>query len=242
MCEYAIEVENLCISYRGLKSYSIKQNLLHGKRSRAEEFQAVNNVSFRVEKGEIVGLIGKNGSGKSTMLRAIAGIFSPNSGTINLHGHSVSLLSIGVGFQKELSGRDNILLSGMLLGFSEEQIREHMDEIIQFSELGKFIDAPVRTYSSGMHSKLAFSITAVLETDIILIDEVLSVGDSRFKKKSYAKMKKLISDTNRTVVIVSHDMKTIRDLCSKVLWINDGEMVQFGDTETVLEAYDAYMK
>ena len=130
----------------------------------------------------------------------------------------------------------------MLLGFSEEQIREHMDEIIQFSELGKFIDAPVRTYSSGMHSKLAFSITAVLETDIILIDEVLSVGDSRFKKKSYAKMKELISDTNRTVVIVSHDMKTIRDLCSKVLWINDGEMVQFGDTETVLEAYDAFMK
>lgn len=242
MCEYAIEVENLCISYRGLKSYSIKQNLLHGKRSRAEEFQAVKNVSFRVEKGEIVGLIGKNGSGKSTMLRAIAGIFSPNSGTINLHGHSVSLLSIGVGFQKELSGRDNILLSGMLLGFSEEQIREHMDEIIQFSELGKFIDAPVRTYSSGMHSKLAFSITAVLETDIILIDEVLSVGDSRFKKKSYAKMKELISDTNRTVVIVSHDMKTIRDLCSKVLWINDGEMEQYGDTETVLEAYDAFMK
>ena len=242
MSEYAIEVENLCISYRGLKAYSIKQNLLHGKRSRAEEFQAVKNVSFKVEKGEILGLIGKNGSGKSTMLRAIAGIFSPNSGTINLHGHSVSLLSIGVGFQKELSGRDNILLSGMLLGFSEAQIREHMDEIIQFSELGKFIDAPVRTYSSGMHSKLAFSITAVLETDIILIDEVLSVGDSRFKKKSYAKMKKLISDTNRTVVIVSHDMKTIRDLCSKVLWINDGEMVQYGDTETVLEAYDAFMK
>ena len=242
MCEYAIEVENLCISYRGLKSYSIKQNLLHGKRSRAEEFQAVKNVSFRVEKGEIVGLIGKNGSGKSTMLRAIAGIFSPNSGTINLHGHSVSLLSIGVGFQKELSGRDNILLSGMLLGFSEEQIREHMDEIIQFSELGKFIDAPVRTYSSGMHSKLAFSITAVLETDIILIDEVLSVGDSRFKKKSYAKMKELISGTNRTVMIVSHETKTIRDLCSKVLWINDGEMVQYGDTEAVLEAYDSFME
>lgn len=242
MSEYAIEVENLCISYRSLKSYSIKQNLLHGKRIKAEEFQAVRNVSFRVEKGEILGLIGKNGSGKSTMLRAIAGIFSPNSGTINVHGHSVSLLSIGVGFRKELSGRDNIFLSGMLLGFSEEQIRERMDEIIEFSELGKFIDAPVRTYSSGMHSKLAFSITAVLETDIILIDEVLSVGDSRFKKKSYAKMKELISDENRTVMIVSHDMKTIRDLCSKVLWINDGELIQFGETETVLEAYEAYMK
>ena len=167
----------------------MKQNLLEGKRARAEEFQAVKNVSFRVEKGEIVGLIGKNGSGKSTMLRAIAGIFSPNSGTINLHGHSVSLLSIGVGFQKELSGRDNILLSGMLLGFSEEQIREHMDEIIQFSELCKFIDAPVRTYSSGMHSKLAFSITAVLDTDLILHYEVPSDGHVRSKQTLYAKMK-----------------------------------------------------
>lgn len=241
MCEYAIEVENLCISYRSLKSYSIKQNLLRGRHARAAEFEAVKNVSFKVKKGEIVGLIGKNGSGKSTMLRAIAGIFSPNSGTIDVHGHSVSLLSIGVGFQKELTGRENILLSGMLLGFSEEQILARMDEIIAFSELGKFIDAPVRTYSSGMHSKLAFSITAVLETDIILIDEVLSVGDSRFKKKSYAKMKELISDENRTVVIVSHEAKTIAELCSKVLWIDDGELVQFGETKEVLESYNAYM-
>lgn len=242
MCEYAIEVENLCISYRGLKSYSIKQNLLCGKKVKKNEFQAVKNVSFKVKKGEIVGLIGKNGSGKSTLLRAIAGIFSPNSGRIDVHNYSVSLLSIGVGFQKELSGRENILLSGMLLGFSEKQITERMDEIIQFSELEKFIDAPVRTYSSGMHSKLAFSITAILETDIILIDEVLSVGDSRFKKKSYAKMKELISDTNRTVMIVSHERKTIAELCDKVLWINDGEMVQFGETQTVLEAYDEFMK
>jgi len=242
MSEYAIEVENLCISYKGLKRYSIKQNLLLGKRAKAETFDAVKNVSFKVKKGEIVGLIGKNGSGKSTMLRSIAGIFSPNSGTIDLHGHSVSLLSIGVGFQKELTGRENILLSGMLLGFSEEQIREKMEEIIEFSELGKFIDAPVRTYSSGMHSKLAFSITAILETDIILIDEVLSVGDVRFKKKSYKKMKELISAADRTVVIVSHEMKSIRDLCSKVLWINDGEFVQYGDTETVLSAYEEFMK
>lgn len=213
---------------KGLKSYSIKQNLLRGKRSKAEEFQAVKNISFKVKKGEILGLVGKNGSGKSTMLRAIAGIFSPNSGTIDLHGNSVSLLSIGVGFQKELSGRENILLSGMLLGFSEKQINERMDEIIEFSELKDFIDAPVRTYSSGMYSKLAFSITAILETDIILIDEVLSVGDSRFKKKSYKKMKELISDEDRTVVIVSHETKTIAELCDKVLWINDGELVQYG--------------
>lgn len=175
------------------------------------------------------------------MLRAIAGIFSPNSGSIELHGNSVSLLSIGVGFQKELSGRENIILSGMLLGFSEEQIQERMEQIIEFSELGNFIDKPVRTYSSGMYSKLAFSITAILETDIILIDEVLSVGDSRFKKKSYRKMKQLISDKERTVVIVSHDLKTIADLCDKVLWINDGELVRYGETKEVLQEYEQFM-
>lgn len=242
MPEYAIEVSNLCISYRGLKSYSIKRNLLLGKRSKAELFEAVKNISFKVEKGEILGLIGKNGSGKSTMLRAIAGIFSPNSGTIDLHGNTISLLSIGVGFHKELTGRENILLSGLLLGFTEEQIKEKMDDIIEFSELDKFIDAPVRTYSSGMYSKLAFSVTAILETDIMLIDEVLSVGDAKFKKKSYKKMKQLISDADRTVVIVSHDSKTIRELCSKVLWINDGEVVQYGETETVMDAYEKFMK
>lgn len=241
MDEYAIEVENLCINYRGLKSYSIKQNLLRGKRNKSETFEAVKNVSFQLKKGEILGLVGKNGSGKSTMLKAIAGIFSPNSGIINLHNHTISLLSIGVGFQGALSGRENILLSGMLLGFSEQEIRNQMEEIIKFSELGKFIDAPVNTYSSGMHSKLAFSITAILETDIILIDEVLAVGDARFKKKSYAKMKELISHKDRTVIIVSHSNETIRELCNKVLWLNDGELVEFGDTAEVLDKYIAFM-
>ncbi len=242
MSEYAIEVKDLSISYKVLKSFSIKKNLLKGQARKVEAFEAVKNVSFQVKKGEILGIIGKNGSGKSTMLRAIAGIFSPNSGSIDLHGHSVSLLSIGVGFQKELSGRENILLSGMLLGFSEDEIRRRMDEIIAFSELGSFIDSPVRTYSSGMHSKLAFSITAILETDIMLIDEVLSVGDARFKKKSSKKMKELISNKNRTVVIVSHNLNTIADLCNRVLWINDGEVVQFGDTKPVLAAYEEFMK
>ena len=242
MSEYAIEVDNLCVNYKSLKSYSIKKNLLLGKRNKKEVFEAVKNVSFKVKKGEILGIVGKNGSGKSTMLRAIAGIFAPNSGTVDLHGNSISLLAIGIGFQNELSGRDNILLSGMLLGFTKEQIAEKLEQIIEFSELGAYIDAPVRTYSSGMHSKLAFSITAILETQIILVDEVLSVGDAHFKKKSYQKMKELISDKDRTVVIVSHDRKTIADLCDKVLWINDGELVQFGPTDTVLDAYIEYMK
>ena len=242
MKEAAIEVKDLCIDYRGLKTYSIKKNLLHLKRSRAEVFHAVKHVSFTLEKGEILGIIGKNGSGKSTMLQAIAGIFSPNQGEIDLHGNSVSLLSIGVGFQRELTGRENIVLSGMLLGFSEKQVKEKEREIIEFSELGDFIDAPVRTYSSGMYSKLAFSITAILETDIMLIDEVLSVGDASFKKKSFNKMKELISDENRTVIIVSHSMDTIKELCSKALWIHNGEVKMYGESREVVEKYLEFMK
>ena len=239
---YAIEVKDLCISYKNFKSYSIKKSLLHLKKAKADIFEAVKHVSFNVEKGEILGIIGKNGSGKSTMLKALAGIFSPDSGTIDTKDYSVSLLSIGVGFQKELSGRENILLSGMLLGFSEAEIREKMPGIIEFAELGKFIDMPVKTYSSGMHSKLAFSITAILETDIMLIDEVLSVGDEKFKKKSYNKMKILISNKDRTVVIVSHSISTLNDLCDKVMWMHDGEIKEIGEPKTVLAHYKEFMK
>lgn len=239
---YAIEVKDLCISYKNFKSYSIKKSLLHLKRAKADVFEAVKHVSFNVQKGEILGIIGKNGSGKSTMLKALAGIFSPDSGTIDTKDYSVSLLSIGVGFQKELSGRENILLSGMLLGFSEAEIKEKMPGIIEFAELGKFIDMPVKTYSSGMHSKLAFSITAILETDIMLIDEVLSVGDEKFKKKSYNKMKSLISNKDRTVVIVSHSISTLNDLCDKVMWMHDGEIKEIGEPKTVLAHYKEFMK
>lgn len=239
--EIALDVKDLRISYRCLKSFSIKRSLLQLKKSKVEIFEAVRGVSFQVPKGEILGMVGKNGSGKSTMLRAIAGIFSPDSGTIDLHGHSVSLLSIGVGFQKSLSGRENILLSGMLLGFTEEQVREKMDEIIAFAGLGRFIDMPVKTYSSGMHSKLAFSITAVLESDIMLIDEVLSVGDVRFKKKSSKKMQELISNKDRTVVIVSHNSETLRKLCTSLLWLHDGQVRMVGKPDEVLEAYEEFM-
>lgn len=239
---YAIEVKDLCISYRNFKSYSIKKSLLHLKRAKADVFEAVKHVSFNVEKGEILGIIGKNGSGKSTMLKALAGIFSPDSGTIDTKDYTVSLLSIGVGFQPELSGRENILLSGMLLGFSEAQIKEKLPGIIEFAELGRFIDMPVKTYSSGMHSKLAFSITAILETDIMLIDEVLSVGDEKFKKKSYNKMKSLISNKDRTVVIVSHSISTLTDLCDKVMWMHDGEIKEIGEPKAVLKRYKEFMK
>ena len=239
--ENAIDVKDLHISYKCLKSFSIKKSLLRLKKTKAEVYEAVRGVSFSVPRGEILGIVGKNGSGKSTMLRAIAGIFSPDEGSIDLHGNSVQLLSIGVGFQKKLTGRENILLSGMLLGFSEEQVRAKMDEIIEFANLCKFIYMPVKTYSSGMHYKLAFSITAILESDIMLIDEVLSVGDAKFKKKSFNKMKELISNEDRTVLIVSHNSQTIRQLCTSVLWLHEGELRMIGETEEVLTAYEEFM-
>ena len=219
----AIEVKNLSITYKSLKAYSIKKNLLKLKKVDVKKFKAVNNVSFEVEEGKILGIIGKNGSGKSTMLKALAGIFSPDEGIIDLHNKSVSLLSIGVGFNKNLSGRENIMLSGMLLGFSEEEIKEKMTQIIEFAEIGDFI-------------------TAILETDIMLIDEVLSVGDQKFKKKSYKKMKELISDNKRTVVIVSHNISTLKELCDEVMWMHEGVVKKIGDPKEVLDEYTEFMK
>lgn len=238
----SIEVTDLVISYRNLKKTSIKKSFLSFRKRKAERFVAVKGISFSVKEGEILGIIGKNGSGKSTTLNALAGIFSPDSGNIDLKGHSISLLSIGIGFQKEMTGRENIYLSGMLLGFSEAQIKEKEQEIIDFSELGDFIDMPVRTYSSGMHSKLAFSITAILETDIMLIDEILSVGDQKFKKKSYKKMKSLINDKSRTVIIVSHNITTLEKLCDKIMWMHEGEIVKIGKTKKVLSEYVQFME
>lgn len=240
--KHAIEVKDLVISYRDLKKTSIKSNLLKFRRQKAELFYAVKGISFYVREGEILGIIGKNGSGKSTTLNALAGIFSPDSGSIDLKGHSISLLSIGVGFQKEMTGRENITLCGMLLGFSEADVKAKEQEIIDFAELGDFIDKPVRTYSSGMYSKLAFSITAVLETDIMLIDEVLSVGDQKFKKKSYKKMKSLISNKDRTVVIVSHNIETLKELCDTVMWMHDGEIKKIGKPDEILDEYVEFME
>ena len=237
----AIEARDVRISYRLVKKFSIQRNLLKRDYGRAEEFEAVKGISFDVGKGEILGIIGRNGSGKSTLLRAVAGVFAPNEGTIDLKGNSVSLLSLGIGFKDTLTGRDNIYLSGMLLGFTKEQVKEKEDEIIDFAELGEFIDMPVKTYSSGMYSKLAFSITSNLETDIMLVDEVLSVGDERFQKKSLGKMEKLINDKDRTVMIVSHSIETLEELCDRVMWLDDGVIREIGETGMVLEKYKEFM-
>ncbi len=210
-----------------------------GKRFSTE--QAVKGISFDVYKGEIVGLIGQNGSGKSTTLRCLAGIISPDEGKVDLFDNSVSLLAIGVGFQKELTGRVNIMLSGLLMGFTEKEIEAKMDDIIEFSELGKYIDKPVSSYSSGMHSRLAFAITAMLDTEILLIDEIFSVGDARFKKKSKKKMKELIMDKDRTVIMISHSLDTLASMCDRIIWLHQGEIEMVGKPKEVIEKYNEFM-
>ncbi len=237
----AISIKDLHVKYKEISAYSVKKMLFKGQGQKVKSFHALKGISLDIEKGEILGIIGKNGSGKSTLLNTVAGIFAADSGTIELNNQRVSLLSIGAGFQNNMSGRENIVLNGLLHGFTEEKIREKMPEIIEFSELGEFIDKPIKTYSKGMHSKLAFSITAFLETDIILIDEVFSVGDEHFKKKSTAKMKELINDSDHTVMIVSHSLSTLRKLCTKMLWLHNGEIKMLGDTEEVLSAYEKSM-
>jgi len=241
--DIALKVDKVSISYKNIKRFSIHQ-ILKKKEHETEadmHFHAVKEVSLQIGKGEIVGLIGKNGSGKSTLLRSIAGIFQPDTGTINSYGNRVSLMAIGVGFKPDITGRENIITSGMLMGYTKEYILEKMEEIIEFSELGDFIDKPVRTYSSGMYSKLSFAITGIMDTDILLIDEVLSVGDEKFKKKSFDKMEELILDHNKTVLIVTHNLETVRHLCNRVYWLHDGEIRMCGIAEDVIPEYKKFM-
>lgn len=239
--EYAIVTENLSVNYRSMKSFKIKSNILKVWKKK-EVFTALKNINLKIEKGDVIGVIGKNGSGKSTLLKTIAGIFSPDIGTVDIKDNSVALLSIGLGFNAELSGYENIILSGLLLGFTKEEINKKINEIIEFSELGDFIYKPVKTYSSGMYSKLAFSITTLLDTDILLIDEVLSVGDMAFKEKSYSKIKEVIKNKEKTILIVSHSLTTIQEICSKTIWLNNGTLIDFDTTDKVVKDYTKFME
>lgn len=241
MEELALRAEHVSIDYHDLSHMSLHQSVLKGEAKRKSIVRAVDDVSFTVKKGEILGIVGRNGSGKTTLLRAIAGIFQPDEGIIETFNNRVALMAIGIGFNGNNTGRENILKSGMLLGCSLNYVKEHMDAIIDFSELGEFIDRPVRTYSSGMYSKLSFAVTAILDTDIMLVDEVLSVGDEHFRQKSYKKMEELMR-SDRTVLIVSHATNTLKAFCDKVLWINDSKLQMLGDTDEVLDAYDRSMR
>ena len=233
----AIEVNNLCVTYYCMNQRSLRKILFGKDKKEEEKTEAVKDVSFSVPKGEILGIIGKNGSGKSTLLKTIGGVFSPDSGSVDLKGNSVMLQAIGVGFKNDLSGKENVYISGMLMGMGRKEIEEKLPLITEFSELGYYMEKPVKTYSSGMRSKLAFSITAILETDIMLIDEVLSVGDEHFKKKSMDKMKQLMFDEERTVLIVSHSIPTLKELCSRVIWFDSGQIKMDGEPGKVLSEY-----
>lgn len=212
-------------------------NIFSKRRAKVCCVKALRRVSFEVPEGEIVGVIGSNGSGKSTLLRTLAGLMTPCIGSVDLHQNSVSLLALGTGFIGDLSGRDNIIMSGLSLGFSKKEIMEKYDSIVEFSELGDSIERPLKTYSSGMYSKLAFSIAVTLDTDILLIDEVLSVGDINFRRKSRAALEELIKDKKRTVLIVSHNMSEIKKLCTRVIWLEQGRIRAIGNTDKVLELY-----
>ena len=205
---------------------------------RYRDFWALRNIDFEVKKGEVVGIIGTNGSGKSTLLKIIAGIMKPSEGYVETIGTIAPMLELGSGFELEMSGRENIFLNGALMGYSEELINSHFDEIVDFSELHDFINAPIRTYSSGMLARLAFSVATVIRPEILIVDEILSVGDYNFQAKSRAKMMELM-EGGSTVLFVSHSMDEIKEICTKVVWLDKGEMKMEGPTEKVCKAYES---
>ena len=235
-----IKAEGLGVYFRLRleKRPTFKKWVLQGLKpwARKQGFWALKNVSFEVEEGQTLGVIGPNGSGKTTLLRVIGGIYRPDEGYIETNGRVSTLLSLTAGVQPELSGRENIFLIGMLMGLPYKHIQQHLDEIIEFAELGKFIDAPVKTYSSGMLARLGFSIAAHLDSEILLIDEILGVGDKRFREKSQKKIQELI-DEDRTVVLVSHNLEAIKRFANKCLWLDKGNVRKYGDPGTIVEEY-----
>ena len=200
------------------------------------EFLALNDVTFDIYKGETVGLIGRNGAGKSTTLKVISGILKPTSGSIITNGNIVPMLELGAGFDLELTGRENIYLNGAILGYSKEYLESKYDEIVEFAEIEEFIDMPIRNYSSGMMARLAFSIASVVQPEILIVDEILSVGDVAFQEKSLNRMKELMSG-GATVLFVSHDIEKIEEMCSRVIWLKKGSVFMVGDTKAVCQKY-----
>lgn len=207
------------------------------RKLRYHEFWALQDVGFRLEKGEVLGVIGKNGAGKSTLLKVISGIIKPTKGSVKVYGNVVPMLELGSGFDHELSGRENIFLNGAILGYQEEFLKEKYDEIVAFSEIGEFLEMPLRNYSSGMIMRLAFSIATVVEPEILIVDEILSVGDAQFQEKSRARMMELMGG-GTTVLFVSHNLAQIRQMCSRVLWLEHGRVAGFGGTQELCSRYE----
>jgi ABC-type polysaccharide/polyol phosphate transport system ATPase subunit len=241
----AVVVENVSLTYRTTfeRVPTFKTAIVRfGRGERAvKEVNAVQDVSFAVPHGNAIGIIGANGAGKSTLMRMVAGILPPTKGRIQVNGRVSTLLSLGVGFNAALTGRENVVLGGLAAGLSRKEIQERYEEIADFAELGEFIDMPMRTYSSGMFQRLAFSVAVHMDPDILLIDEALSAGDAKFKQKAAAKMKDLVTNA-RTMFLVSHALSSVRDLCNDALWLHKGKLMMRGTPNEVIEAYNTFLK
>ncbi len=237
-----IEVSRITMDFRldrnhttNLKEYVV--NLLLGKR-KVEMFHALDDVSFTIPRGSVTGLIGPNGAGKSTILKVISGIYRPTGGQVQVRGQIVPMLELGSGFDAELSGRENILLNGAILGYSKDFLLPKVDAIIDYSELRDFIDMPLKTYSSGMLARLAFSIASVVEPDVLIVDEILSVGDERFQRKSRARMLEMMTNSGTTVLFVSHNLQQLRQMCDRVIWLDHGRIRAIGSAQDICDAYE----
>lgn len=244
-----IKLENVSMKFNlGIeKNFSIKQAFVNffsfkHKKKKKKYFWALQDISFEIKKGEVVGLIGSNGAGKSTLLKIVSGVMKPTEGKVTVNGVISPMIELGAGFDSELTARENIFLNGAILGYSKQFIESKFDEIVEFSELKDFLDVPVKNFSSGMTAKLAFSIATVVNPEILIVDEILSVGDIKFQEKSKNKMLEMIKG-GTTVLYVSHSLNSIKELCDKVVWIEHGKMIKMGETKKICEEYyNAQMK
>lgn len=243
--DLAISVQNLSITYKTQfeRVPTVKKALASFVRREKREFkivEAVKDVSFDLTHGTVLGVIGHNGAGKSTLLRSIAGILAPTEGRIEVRGQISTLLALGLGFNPQLSGRENVILGGLASGLSRDEINDKFNDIATFADLGDFIDLPTRTYSSGMNSRLAFSVAVHMDPDILLIDEALSAGDAAFKKKARIKMEELM-ESARTMLVVSHGLGTIKELCNDAIWLDHGRLVSRGKPGEIVDAYTKFV-
>lgn len=237
-----IKLENVSMKFNlGIeKNFSIKEAFIsffdRKRKPKITEFWALNDVSFEVEKGEVIGLIGSNGAGKSTLLKVVSGVMKPTKGNVTVNGVISPMIELGAGFDPELTARENIYLNGAILGYSKQFIDDKFEEIVEFSELRDFLDAPVKNFSSGMTAKLAFSIATIVSPEILIVDEILSVGDIKFQEKSKNKMLEMING-GTTVLYVSHSLDSIKELCNRVVWLEHGKVVKIGKTKEICDEY-----
>ena len=243
--EPRIRVVDVSVTYRtSLEAApTFKSTVLRlGRREKVvREVEALKGVSFEVPEGQVLGVVGANGAGKSTLMRTVAGILPPNSGRVEVHGRVSTLLALGVGFNRKMTGRQNVVLGGLAAGLTRDQLADKYEEIVAFAELEDFMDMPMRTYSSGMYGRLAFAVAVTMEPEILLIDEALSVGDARFRKKSFRKMRELCGE-NRTILLVSHALGSIKELCDQAIWIHKGELRMWDEPDAVVDAYTAFLE